>query len=114
MAALLFLWLVLAMGEVDGRGSARDTILATFNTALLNLYPESEERATILIDQVQAMKEHIAALECTKCPVGMLSSYVCMLNHNRISYMYTMIVNACLVTPWSAHDYRDSNIKFYM
>ena len=52
MAVLLFLWLALAMREVDARGSARDTILATFNTALLASYPEIEERTTVLIDQV--------------------------------------------------------------
>lgn len=58
MEVLLFLWLALAMGpgKVDGRGSAHDTILATFNTALLNLVPEVEPRATILIDQVQSSK----------------------------------------------------------
>ena len=52
MAVIFFLWLALAMGEVDARGSARDTTLATFNTALITAYPEIEERAAILINEV--------------------------------------------------------------
>ena len=53
MATVRFLWLALAMGVVDARGSARDTILATFNTALTTLYPEVEERATLVINEVE-------------------------------------------------------------
>ena len=52
MAAIFFLWLALAMGVVDARGSARDTILATFNTALTTIYPEIEERAALVINEV--------------------------------------------------------------
>ena len=53
MAALLMvLMLAMAMGEVDARGSARDTTLATFNAALITPYPEIDERSTMLIDQV--------------------------------------------------------------
>ena len=54
MAAIFFLWLALAMGEVDAGGSARDTILATFNAALTTTHPEIEERAALVIDQVQS------------------------------------------------------------
>ena len=52
MAVIFFLWLALALGEVDARGNARDTILATFNTALITTYPEIEERAAIVINEV--------------------------------------------------------------
>ena len=53
MATIHFLWLALAMGVVDARGSTRDTILATFNTALTTLYPEIEERAALVINEVK-------------------------------------------------------------
>lgn len=53
MAVLLVvLALALVLGEVDARGSTRDTVLATFNAALITPYPEIEERSSMLIDQV--------------------------------------------------------------
>ena len=59
----LLLGLALAVGEVDARGSTRDTTLATFNTALMYLYPDVETRTSLLIDQVNEASSTVDA--CT-------------------------------------------------
>ena len=52
--------LVLALAtHGDARGSTRETVLATFNAALVGLSSDIEARAGLLIEQVNAITNKI-------------------------------------------------------
>lgn len=53
---ILLQLLAVVVANVDAQSNARDTTVATYNAALIEVYPEVETRASILIDQVRALK----------------------------------------------------------
>ena len=52
-STIFILWLAAVVADADVRGNARDTTLATYNTALTEMYPEVNTRASILTDEVK-------------------------------------------------------------
>ena len=52
-STIFILWLAAVVANVDARGNARDTTLATYNAALIEVYLEVDTRASILTDEVK-------------------------------------------------------------